>query len=116
MVDYQPRLPAIQVIGSCLSMITSKQYGTVQDTKRKKYKYTAIKQYGITALAGVQNTKWKKYKKNTIKKYGIAAHARSMEYKMPKNTNAISPNINYHRTDREYKILSLKLLLCDVGG
>ena len=61
MVDYQPRLPAIQVIGSCLSMITSKQYGTVQDTKRKKYKYTAIKQYGITALAGVQNTKWKKY-------------------------------------------------------
>ena len=59
----------------------------------------------------------KKMQKEYHQQYGIAAHALSMEHKMPNtNTNTISPNINYHRTDREYKILSLKLLLCDVGG
>ena len=84
MVDYQPRLPAIQVIGSCLSMITSKQYGTVQDTKRKKYKYTAIKQYGITALAGSTKYKMKKLQKEYYEKECYFGTCWSMEYKMPK--------------------------------
>ena len=90
MVDYQPRLPAIQVIGSCLSMITSKQYGTVQDTKRKKYKYTAIKQYGITALAGSTKYKIKKIKKEYHQKvwycteYGIQ-NAKKYKYNITKH-------------------------------
>ena len=93
MVGYQPRFPAIQVIGSCLSMITSKQYGTVQDTKRKNYKYNAIKQYGITALAGSTKYKMKKIQKEyhqkvwycgTCTEYGIQK-AKKYKYNITKH-------------------------------
>ena len=43
--------------GNWLLFVNDYQQTVWYSTRYKKYKYNAIKQYGITALAGVQNTK-----------------------------------------------------------